>query len=207
MVREFKIRGNYLNGKDAEDYGFTGKLIFLRSPNSVHVLGDMVYNFVGFINDGRCPAEILNGRFGGVPFKRGNFMQFLKRYRLDDTILKHPSFKGREFSKPSLADFVCEDWPGILYYGRIIGNEEKQVSVEGFYNSALAKGIGCYDSHDKEVQRAVFNDCYNDPKQQEHIKKIIERIKTERKDWALGPWTMEILCPDGVPDFLKVEEQ
>ena len=144
MVEEFEIQGTYLDGKKAKEYSFTGKLIFLGEIEPVP--------FVGLVNDGRCPAEILNGKLDS------HYMQFLKKYRSDDNILNHSFFKGSKFSESSLASHICDDWPGILYYGRIanVEDNEKKVSIEGFYNSLImSEG---YDSHDRDIQRLVRSD-------------------------------------------------
>ena len=173
-MENFNTKGSYLDGVKKIRYYFTGKLKFDEE------------SFVGLVNDGRCPAEILDGRV------HNGFWRFLKKYRNDGNIVEHPFFEKSQFSEPNLGDDVCDDWQGIVYYGRTVGSEKTSntaTSVWGVYNSLVFKDG--YDEQERRVKSFVHAG-------KEDIDRLIERIKEGAVD-SVGPWRMDISHPNGVP--------
>jgi len=162
-MNELGVKGLYLDGVETKSYLFSGKLLLDES------------SFVGFVNDGRCPAEIIDGNV------KGGFWRFIKKYRSDVSILRHPFFAGHAFSEPNMGNDVCDEFQGVIYYGRTIKSNNKRVFVSGFYNSLKTqKG---YDDHDRVVRRLTVAD-------KDTVRKAIEEIKEHKV--ASGPWNMEV---------------
>jgi len=184
VTKNFRIEGTYFDGSKNREYSFEGRLIFLEEDMTFPYspLNLPVVQFIGFINDGRCPAEVLDGQMDN------NSIRFVKRYRCDEVILDHPFFKNKEYSELSLGTILCDLWPGIRYYGRIIKTEKNRIEVEGLYNSLIV--AGSYSFHDRRIQKIVVSSKGSLYK--EYEEKIKEICKDGNKEIGFGPWKMTI---------------
>jgi hypothetical protein len=182
-MKKIDVKGEYFNGKNLKTYDFRGILLLDKQT------------FTGLINDGRCPAEVIDGHVSDGTWR------FIKKYRSDKIILEHPFFKETSFPETSLGQYTADKNQGIVYHGRTTAFRDKKPFVRGLFNSSFVGDN--YQLFDNYVRKLARSDFYFGRMSKDSLLELIPKngggIVTATN---VGPWNMRVKCDDEIPKFL-----
>lgn len=182
-MKKLDVKGEYFNGKNLKTYDFVGVLLLDNQT------------FVGLINDGRCPAEVIDGHVSD------GIWRFIKKYRSDKTILEHPLFKETSFPETILGQDTADKNRGIIYHGRTTSVRDKKPIVRGLFNSSFVGEN--YQLLDVYVRKLALSDFSFEKMSKDNLLELTQKngggtvVATN-----VGPWNMKIKCDDEIPEFL-----
>ncbi len=182
-MKKLDVEGEYFNGKNLKTYDFEGVLLLDNQT------------FTGLINDGRCPAEVIDGHVSDGTWR------FIKKYRNDKSILEHPFFKKASFPEINLSYRTADKNQGIVYHGRTTAVRDKKPFVRGLFNSSFVGDN--YQLLDDYVRKLAFSDLYFGKMSKNSLLELIPKNGGDIVVAAnVGPWNMRVKCDDEIPKFL-----
>lgn len=182
-MKKLDVNGEYFNGKNLKTYNFVG---FLLLDNQT---------FTGLINDGRCPAEVIDGHVSNGTWR------FIKKYRSDKSILEHPFFKETPFPETSLGHNIADKNQSIVYHGRTTSVRDKKPIVRGLFNSSFVGDN--YKLFDDYVRKLALSDFSFEKMSKDSLLEVTPKngggivVAT-----YVGPWNMKVKCDEELPEFL-----